>query len=394
MDLNKQKGAKKNKNKIIIFGVVVTIFIIVVASIAIIRPFAIQYDPDGGGTTYTVVPDAPVLNTLPFPDPDTDGQITLSWSNPGSLYGFRLYRSVGINRPYYLFKSLGSTTTSYTFNEVNGAYFYKILAYNNMGNGAYSIEVGTIVMISQPVINLPSVPVLNSIQSPDIDGSISLSWSASQYVDNYEVFRSVSGGSSTLFRTLTSTSVSFTEVDGSYSYKIRAHNADGYSVYSNIVSVVVDIPIVVPPIPITPPVLNAIASPSDTGDIYISWNSVPNAVDYSVYRSSDGVSYTYLKKVYTTSCNDLGLTDGTYYYKIKAANSNREYSDFSNVESVIVAISVIPDPIVIPDPVVPSDSSEDMILTIGIGLSVFIVFGLLIFIIFRIRKKKIIKNRM
>ena len=109
------------------------------------------------------------------------------------------------------------------------------------------------------------------------------------------------------------------------------------------------IPIPIPdpdPVPIledppNEPVLNVIASPTITGDIHISWNSVLDANNYAVYRSDDSISYAFLGKVYTNSYNDLIIEDGMYYYKIKAGNEGG-ISDYSNVESVIVQIPTVP----------------------------------------------------
>ena len=89
------------------------------------------------------------------------------------------------------------------------------------------------------------------------------------------------------------------------------------------------------------PVLNIIASPTITGDIHISWNSVSDANDYAVYRSDDDNVYDLLEKVYINSYDDLIEENGEYYYKIRAGNEGG-VSDYSNIESVIVAIPTVP----------------------------------------------------
>ena len=202
---------------------------------------------------------------------------------------------------------------------------------------------------------LLSAPELYGIEHPNIDGNIDLSWDYNAY--RCIVDMSIDGESwITIEYDVSGTSYTYiVNVDGYYEFRVSTWNLIDmqmvYSGYSNIQSVEVifeeeededddEDPDIDPP---DVPTLNLIAGPSDTGDIHISWSSVSDAFNYAVHCSDDDDSYELLGYVFTTSYDDLGLTDGTYYYKIKAGNSEGEYSDYSNVESVIVNIPGVPD---------------------------------------------------
>lgn len=85
----------------------------------------------------------------------------------------------------------------------------------------------------------PSAPVLYTISpNPDVDGSIYVNWNDVSGAYRYWIYRN-----NVLITS--STVSSYTDnitTNGTYSYKIKAINAYGQSAYSNIKSVVVNIP--------------------------------------------------------------------------------------------------------------------------------------------------------
>jgi hypothetical protein len=99
-----------------------------------------------------------------------------------------------------------------------------------------------------------------------------------------------------------------------------------------------------PPIPYTP-VLNPISNPDGDGNYTVSWNAADLANTYTLWED-DNASFsspTTRYNSYGTSWNASGKATGTYYYQVKANNSWGS-SGWSNVRSVTVQSSCIPDP--------------------------------------------------
>ena len=80
-----------------------------------------------------------------------------------------------------------------------------------------------------------------------------------------------------------------------------------------------------------------------SGKSVLTWNAVPGATSYKVYRAtSKSGTYSLLGTVTTTSYTNTGAKEGTtYYYKVKAANGAGE-SAYSNVVSGKVVVTPKP----------------------------------------------------
>ncbi|MHA1269308.1 MAG: SBBP repeat-containing protein [Candidatus Helarchaeota archaeon] len=94
--------------------------------------------------------------------------------------------------------------------------------------------------------------------------------------------------------------------------------------------------------PPDPPLLNPISPSLDTdGKIYLNWNNVSDAVNYSIYRNTNYInSVDGLSPItHTTNTNfmDTIETNGDYYYVI-VAHSYYGNSSISNCEHVMVSI--------------------------------------------------------
>lgn len=144
-------------------------------------------------------------------------------------------------------------------------------------------------------------------------GPITLSWTASSGASSYIVFRGTESGSITT-KTLQPAGVSgtsFTDlptlVGTTYYYQITAVNSDGQSAPSSEVSAT--------------GTFNLSASTHLLG-----WNSISNAVSYTVYRSAsaDMTGKVALGSVLGSLnySDDSGVAGTTYYYQVAAVNSS------------------------------------------------------------------------
>ena len=86
-----------------------------------------------------------------------------------------------------------------------------------------------------------------------------------------------------------------------------------------------------------------IGNSAASGKPVLTWNAVPGATSYKVYRAtSKSGTYSLLGTVTTTSYTNTGAKEGTtYYYKVKAANGAGE-SAYSNVVSGKVVVTPKP----------------------------------------------------
>jgi hypothetical protein len=268
-------------------------------------------------------PEAPVLNAIP--SPDSDGSFTISWNFVSDADGYELYRSttsisdIGLHYPLY-------SGTSNSFSEIDlpeGTYYYVVVATNSSGTYELSNEVQVSVIYPN---YLPEPPILNSVPSPDSDGTYSVNWNSVDQVDTYQLYRESTSISdiSALTPIYNGPSTSFSEIDlpeGIYYYVVVATNSSGTSELSNEVQVSVDYPIYLP----EPPILNSVPSPDSDGTYSVSWNSVDQAETYQLYRASTPINdISALTPIYngpSTSFSEIDLPEGTYYYVVVAINS-------------------------------------------------------------------------
>jgi cellulose 1,4-beta-cellobiosidase len=153
---------------------------------------------------------------------------------------------------------------------------------------------------------------------------ITLSWDTVTGASSYIVYRGTAAGinqKTLLAAGITTTSYAdSTAISGTtYYYQVTAFNDDGQSTPSSDVSAVGTF------------TLTSLAN-------ILSWNTVTDAVSYTVYRStaSDLSGKTQLTTgVTTTSYTDTAVTAGTtYYYQIAAVNSSSAEFVLSNIASV------------------------------------------------------------
>ena len=174
----------------------------------------------------------------------------------------------------------------------------------------------------------PVVKIGNSASS----GKPMLTWNAVEGATSYRIYRSTAKGSGySLLGTVTATSYTNTgaKAGTTYYYRVKACNDAGLSPYSNIVSGQSK---AVTPKPSAPVV--KIGNSASSGKPMLTWNAVPGATSYKVYRAtSQNGTYSLLGAVTATSYTNTGAKAGTtYYYKVKAVNSAGE-SAYSNIVS-------------------------------------------------------------
>jgi len=184
----------------------------------------------------------------------------------------------------------------------------------------------------------------STAEGPDDDGIFTLTWDVSPLANNYSVYEYhsyitvINGSLTSLATNIPSLFLPLNGyTDGTYYFIIEAHNEYGDTL-SNCIEVLVEIG--------QPPgsfVLNSTAGdPDDDGIFTLTWDTAPDAEDYSVYEYSSYI--TIVNGSLTSLATDItnlsltltGYSTGTYYFIVEAHN---EYGDtLSNCIEVVVEI--------------------------------------------------------
>jgi titin len=123
-----------------------------------------------------------------------------------------------------------------------------------------------------------------------------------------------------------------------YLYRVRAFDAGGYSAYSNIAYASTT-----GSVPNAPSNLTASASGTT---VTLNWfDNSSNETAFELLRSTDGSTFLHLASTTasTTAYNDTGVAPGTYWYRVRAANSSG-YSSTTNTATATVSLSLPLDP--------------------------------------------------
>jgi uncharacterized protein YunC (DUF1805 family) len=163
--------------------------------------------------------------------------VNVRWSdNSGDESGFKVERS-GNGVDFTEIATLGAGTTSFADNGVvaSSPYFYRVRAYNSVGNSPYS-NTGA---VTTPAVPTPPPAQPTSVTARnDADGSATVTWAdASTNETSFEVRREKWDAKRSAWTGLTTVgtvSSGFTSLDdvsgnGTYRYMVRALNAGGAS---------------------------------------------------------------------------------------------------------------------------------------------------------------------
>ena len=288
-----------------------------------------------------VLSNAVMLNVVGLPSAPTNLALTaatpsdvfLTWSdNSNNEEGFKLERSTN-GATYTLLATIYPNMTSFTDTGLASGitYYYRLCAYNSIGNSGFSPATGGI-SYQQPAPAGPSALVLNS---PDAN-NIQLSWTDNSTNElGFQVRRSLNGdeGSFSVLALVSANTNSYNDSSvlspkTYYYYRIYAYNDTGNSaVYASGSVQTRDVT------PNPPNGLIAIAMSSSQIDLY--WNDNSNNENgFTIERSTDNITFTQIATAITnsTTCSNTGLAYNTlYYYRVRAYNDagNSNYTSIA-----------------------------------------------------------------
>ena len=265
-----------------------------------------------------------IVETVPLDTPEIDvalssGSPKVSWDAVEGATKYEVYSKASGESSY---KRLITTTKTYCTNtkaEKGKSISYKIRAINDDGSSKYSNVVSCMPLTT---VKISSVTLSS--------GRPSMKWSAVAGATGYKIYRATSeDGTYKLMKTTTATSYTNTSAvfGTTYYYKIAAINEYGRSAYSTVQKV------------------TAVGAPEvkeklTKGKPVLTWDAVPEATSYKVYRAtSESGKYTLMKTTTATSYTNTNVVYGkTYYYKVKSSNEygSSAYSDVVKVATLKV----------------------------------------------------------
>ena len=270
------------------------------------------------------LPSLPPPTNVRASDGSYTDKIIVSWSSSDRATFCKVYRATSAYGTYYYQDTVYGTSWSDTGLGEGVHYWYKVEDCNSSEcSDKSSYDEGFTTRTLDPPTN---------VQASDgtYTDKITVSWNSSSGATSYKVYRATSSGGTYYFQE-TVTGLSWTNTglgsDVTYYYKIKACNSEGCSGYSsyNQGSTGEEIP--------DPPTDVQASDGTYTDKITVSWNSSSGATSYNVYRAtSSGGTYYFQETVTGLSWTNSGLaSDVTYYYKIKACNSEgcSGYSSYS-----------------------------------------------------------------
>lgn len=165
-----------------------------------------------------------------------------------------------------------------------------------------------------------------------VSGHPKIYWNSVSGATKYWIYRSTDGKNFKYYDTTTKTSYTnnATTIGKLYYYKVKAVKViDGTnkaSGYSNTKSIRCK------------PAAPSLSIVRTNGKPQIYWNCIDSATKYWIYRSTDGVNFSYYDSTTKTSYTNKSTTKGkTYYYKVKAVkvvNGSNIASAYSGVKSL------------------------------------------------------------
>jgi transcriptional regulator CtsR len=266
----------------------------------------------------------------------SSSRLRLSWTdNAGDETGFLIERKKK-GGSYSQIDRVAADTEEYTDTglSANTTYYYRVRAYNTVGNSGYSNEASAVTTLLAAPSRLTATTVSTS--------RIKLDWEDNANNETgFKIERKKAGGSYTQIATVKANVETYENTglanNTTYYYRVRAYNSATNSDYSNEDGATTGM------LPAAPTNLSATAL-SGT-EIKLTWRDrADNETGFRIERKRAGGSYSRIATVgrNTTSYTDTDLTAGTNYsYRIKAYNSTGE-SAYSNVAEATTGVPAAP----------------------------------------------------
>jgi len=324
------------------------------------RPAGAGYDIGAyeynGGTTPTPAPTAPSAPGNLSASASSASSISLTWTdNASNETGFKIEQSTG-GGAFTQVATVGAGVTNFTVTGLTAstAYSYRVRATNSAGDSAYSNTASATTQAAPapapaptpapPTATAPASPT--NLAAAASSGTITLTWSDnSDNETSFRLDRASDGVNFTQIATINADVTSYADTSvtagTTYTYRIKAINSVGGSVWSNLASATASGTTPTPPPSGKPASTGAtLTATASTGRITLAWaDKSNNESGFWIERSTDGKSFSKLTQTVADVTNfvDTSVVAGvTYTYRIRAFNSsgNSVWSNLASAKAV------------------------------------------------------------
>jgi fibronectin type 3 domain-containing protein len=243
--------------------------------------------------------------------PASASSIAVTWGQVSGALNYKLYRSTDENGPYEYFATTAELSYIDAVSDNTLKYFYKVSAVNTTGESLLSVYASAEFKFPNAPSGLSAVSLSST--------SLEISWDSVQGASGYKLYHSntTATGTYNLIATLDAASYTHTglTINTDYWYKVSAVNIIGEGAQSAYITARIAPPATPANVRVTPL--------SDTS-LRVSWDPVPGALVYSVYRSPDG-DYVSASYMITSTTDTYYIDTGRdpfrwYYYRVSATN--------------------------------------------------------------------------
>ena len=258
---------------------------------------------------------------------------TVTWSAVDGATAYRLQESASADFSGATTYDVGANLSFNGADQDGGVWYYRVQATLGGVSSNWSAIQSTVV--------LPDPPLLDAIVAGSEPDAYTITWSSSTGASGYRLQESATAGFTDVITRYIGAATSY-EVTGqragTWTYRVGAANAAGFSPPSNSRSFTVTVA------SIPTPLLNPIPDPDSSDTYTVSWSTVMTATGYVLEESAtpwfDAPTVAYAGAF--TGHAVIGKQTGTWHYRVRAQALDGD-SPWSETESVSIwAYSYLP----------------------------------------------------
>ncbi len=295
------------------------------------------------GTDYTPAATTLTAPTVTLKADASTGQPVISWSKVSGAAQYEAYRSAtGKANSFSIIRRTAALSFTDTSAAAGDTYYYVVRAMKDSDSSATYSKFSKAQQITYTVSSL-AVPTV-TLKADASTGQPVISWSKVSGAAQYEAYRSATGKANSFSIIRRTAALSFTDTSAAagntYYYVVRAMKGSGSSATYSKFSKAQQITYTVSSLAVPTMTLTS----GDSGQPVISWSKVNGAAQYEIYRSTDGVKFSIIRRTAALAYTDTSAAAGTtYYYQVRAINGDVK-SDFCAAQSIQYAIASLTAP--------------------------------------------------